>query len=85
MELLANYPAVDFVKVTLSASTTLASATLIDVPEHVALLLRFLQDDPRLSVKRHSLHLLHCLARKGVHLWPQGALDNLISNNKSFI
>lgn len=78
MELLASYPAADFVKVTLSALSTLASATLIDVPQQVALLLRYLQDDPRLSVKRHALHLLHSLARRGAHLWPQGALNNLI-------
>lgn len=81
MELLASYPAAEFVRVTLSALSTLASATLIDVPQQVALLLRYLQDDPRLSVKRHALHLLHSLARKGAHLWPQGALDNLIGMN----
>lgn len=81
MELLGSYPAVEFVRVTLSASTTLASATLIDVPAQVALLLQYLHDDPRLSVKRHALHLLHTLARKGAHLWPQGALANLIGKN----
>jgi len=78
MELLASYPAAEFVRVTLTALSTLASATLIDVPQQVALLLRYLQDDPRLSVKRHALHLLHSLARRGAHLWPQGALNNLI-------
>lgn len=81
MELLASYPAADFIRVTLSALSTLASATLIDVPQQVVLLLRYLQDDPRLSVKRHALHLLHSLARIGAHLWPQGALDNLIGTN----
>ncbi|KAI4492930.1 hypothetical protein M0804_002721 [Polistes exclamans] len=35
MELLASYPAVEFVRVTLSALSTLASATLIDIPEQV--------------------------------------------------
>jgi len=84
MELLASYPASDFVRVTLSALSTLAFATLIDVPQQVALLLRYLQDDPRLSVKRHALHLLHSLARKGAHLWPQGALNNLIGTYKSY-
>lgn len=81
MELLASYPAAEFVRVTLSALSTLASATLIDVPQQVVLLLRYLQDDPRLSVKRHALHLLHSLARRGAHLWPQGALNNLIGTN----
>lgn len=78
MELLGSYPAVEFVRVTLSALTTLASATLIDIPQQVELLLRYLQDDPRLSLKRHALLLLHNLARRGAHLWPQGALNNLI-------
>lgn len=80
MELLGNYPAVEFVRITLSAMTTLASATLIDVPNQVVILLRYLRDDPRVSVKRHTLLLLHSLARKGAHLWPQGALTNLIGN-----
>ncbi|XP_012220081.1 integrator complex subunit 7 [Linepithema humile] len=85
MELLASYPAAEFVRVTLSALSTLASATLINVPEQVALLLRYLQDDPRLSVKRHALHLLHSLARRGAHLWPQGALNNLIESTTTLL
>ncbi|KAK2582610.1 hypothetical protein KPH14_004897 [Odynerus spinipes] len=85
MELLASYPAVEFVRVTLSALSTLASATLIDIPEQVVLLLRYLQDDPRLSIKRHALHLLHTLARRGAHLWPQGALNNLIESTTKLL
>ncbi|XP_066599830.1 integrator complex subunit 7 [Prorops nasuta] len=85
MELLASYPAVEFVRVTLSALTTLASATLVDVPGQVVLLLSYLQDDPRLSVKRNALQLLHILARKGAHLWPQGALNNLIESTTTLL
>ncbi|XP_076237410.1 integrator complex subunit 7 [Calliopsis andreniformis] len=85
MELLASYPAVEFVRVTLTALSTLASATLIDIPLQVALLLRYLQDDPRLSIKRHALHLLHNLARKGAHLWPHGALNNLIESTTTVL
>ncbi|KOX73792.1 Integrator complex subunit 7 [Melipona quadrifasciata] len=85
MELLASYPAVEFVRVTLSALSTLASATLIDVPQQVALLLRYLQDDPRLTIKRHALNLLHSLARRGAHLWPQGALNNLIESTTTLL
>ncbi|XP_014602244.1 PREDICTED: integrator complex subunit 7 isoform X2 [Polistes canadensis] len=85
MELLASYPAVEFVRVTLSALSTLASATLIDIPEQVVLLLRYLHDDPRLSIKRHALHLLHTLARHGAHLWPQGALNNLIESTTKLL
>ncbi|XP_024947780.1 integrator complex subunit 7 isoform X2 [Cephus cinctus] len=80
MELLGSYPAVEFVRVTLSALSTLASATVIDVSGQVTLLLQYLHNDPRLSVKRHALHLLHSLARRGAHLWPQGALTNLIDS-----
>lgn len=80
MELLASYPAVEFVRVTLSAMSTLASATLIDVPGQVALLLRYLRDDPRLSIKRQALKLLLDLAKRGAHLWPRGALENLIDS-----
>lgn len=78
IELLESYPAVEFVQVTLSASTTLASTTLINVPAQVTLLLRYLLEDPRLAIKTHALQLLHSLAKKGAHLWPQGALDQLI-------
>ncbi|XP_034171663.2 integrator complex subunit 7 [Osmia lignaria lignaria] len=85
MELLGSYPAVEFVRVTLSALSTLASATLIDIPQQVVLLLRYLQDDPRLTIKRHALHLLHSLARRGAHLWPQGALDNLIESTTTLL
>ncbi|KAG7198235.1 hypothetical protein KM043_005639 [Ampulex compressa] len=85
MELLASYPAVEFVRVTLTALSTLASATLIDIPLQVVLLLRYLQDDPRLSIKRHALHLLHSLARRGAHLWPQGALNNLIESTTTLL
>ncbi|XP_034936157.1 integrator complex subunit 7 [Chelonus insularis] len=80
MELLASYPAVEFVRVTLSAMSTLASATLIDVPGQVDLLLQYLQEDPRLSVKRQSLKLLLDLAKRGAHLWPRGAVENLIDS-----
>ncbi|XP_012264224.2 integrator complex subunit 7 [Athalia rosae] len=85
MELLGSYPAVEFVRVTLSALTTLASATLVDVPGQVALLLRYLHDDPRASIKRHALDLLHSLARRGAHLWPQGALTSLIDSTTTLL
>ncbi|XP_001602468.2 integrator complex subunit 7 [Nasonia vitripennis] len=85
MELLESYPADEFVRVTLSASTTLASATLINVPAQVTLLLRYLLEDPRSSIKTHALQLLHNLAKKGAHLWPQGALEQLIDSTTSLL
>lgn len=84
LDLLESYPADEFVRVTLSASTTLASATLINVPAQVTLLLRYLLEDPRSSIKTHALQLLHSLAKKGAHLWPQGALEQLIGNIFNF-
>ncbi|XP_058793913.1 integrator complex subunit 7 [Phymastichus coffea] len=85
LELLESYPAVEFSYVTLSASTTLASATLINVSDQVTLLLRYLRDDPRSSIKTHALKLLHSLAGKGAHLWPQGALNQLIDSTATLL
>ncbi|KAJ8678827.1 hypothetical protein QAD02_014614 [Eretmocerus hayati] len=85
IELLESYPAVEFVRVTLSASTTLASATLINLPAQVTLLLKYLTEDPRSSIKTHALQLLHSLAKKGAHLWPQGALSQLIDSTTTLL
>ncbi|XP_014223957.1 integrator complex subunit 7 [Trichogramma pretiosum] len=85
LELLQSYPAAEFVKVTLSASTTLASATLINVSAQVTLLIKYLVEDPRLSIKTHALSLLHTLAKNGAHLWPQAAVAQLIDNTDKLL
>lgn len=78
-ELLPKYPAKDFVIVTLNSLTQLSSATLVDIPEQVALLIHFLRTDPRWSVKAQSLTNLKQLAREGAHLWPAGAVDDIVN------
>ncbi|KAL1131667.1 hypothetical protein AAG570_011280, partial [Ranatra chinensis] len=69
-DLLPKYPAKDFVVTTLNTLTKLASATLVDVPNQVELLLQYLVNDPRWVVKRSVLLGLYQLAKAGPHLWP---------------
>ncbi|KAF5295112.1 hypothetical protein FQA39_LY13263 [Lamprigera yunnana] len=76
--LLPSYPSEDFVLVTLNTLTQLAAATLVDIPNQVSLLLKYLQSDPRWEVKSKSLQYLHQLAKPGAHLWPPGAIDNIV-------
>ncbi|KAK5650389.1 hypothetical protein RI129_001418 [Pyrocoelia pectoralis] len=77
-DLLPSYPSEDFVLVTLNTLTQLAAATLVDIPGQVSLLLKYLQSDPRWEVKSKSLQYLHQLAKPGAHLWPPGAIDNIV-------
>ncbi|CAA9993033.1 unnamed protein product [Nesidiocoris tenuis] len=69
-DLLAKYPAKDFVVTTLNTLTKLAAATLVDIPSQVELLLNYLIEDKRWSVKKASLLGLHQMAKVGPHLWP---------------
>ncbi|XP_063222620.1 integrator complex subunit 7 [Bacillus rossius redtenbacheri] len=78
-DLLPSYPARDFLLVTLSALTQLASATLVDVPTQVSLLLHFLRKDPQWEVKMQVLKNLHHLAVQGPHLWPTGAVEDIVN------
>ncbi|XP_071449800.1 integrator complex subunit 7 [Hetaerina americana] len=55
LQLLPSYPAEEFVLVTLNALTQLASATLVDVPVQVSLLLKHLSMDPRGAVGTAAL------------------------------
>ncbi|KAB0802821.1 hypothetical protein PPYR_05007 [Photinus pyralis] len=77
-DLLPSYPSEDFVLVTLNTLTQLAAATLVDIPGQVSLLLKYLQSDPRWQVKSKSLQYLYQLAKPGAHLWPIGAIDNIV-------
>ncbi|GLG96261.1 Integrator complex subunit 7 [Gryllus bimaculatus] len=77
-ELLPSYPAQEFVLVTLNSLTHLASATLVDIPDQVSLLLKYLRTDPRWEVKGQVLKNLHHLAGQGAHLWPQGAVEAIV-------
>lgn len=77
-DLLPTYPAQDFVLVTLKTLTQLASATLVDIPSQVSLLLKYLRSDPRWEVKAQGLKNLEQLASQGGHLWPSGAVDGIV-------
>ncbi|GFG33765.1 hypothetical protein Cfor_05491 [Coptotermes formosanus] len=77
-ELLASYPAQEFVLVTLNSLTHLASATLVDIPSQVSLLLQYLRTDARWAVKVQALQGLHLLAGQGAHLWPPGAVEAIV-------
>ncbi|XP_057654555.1 integrator complex subunit 7 [Diorhabda carinulata] len=79
IELLPGYPAVEFVLVTLNALTKLAEATLVDIPSQVNLLLNYLKSDPRWEIKLRALQHLYELAKPGAHLWPPGAIDEIIN------
>lgn len=78
VNLLPKYPSESFVIVILDSLTQLTCATLVDIPDQVNLLLKYLQD-PRKKVRYQVLHSLQSLAQKGAHLWPNGALKCLIT------
>lgn len=76
--MISGYPAQDFVLVTLNTLTKLAAATLVDIPSQVHLLLNYLKNDPRWEVKLKALEHLYELAKPGAHLWPTGAIDDIV-------
>lgn len=78
INLLPKYPSEDFVVVILNSLTQLSSATLVDIPDQVTLLLKYL-NDPRKRVRYSILHSMRLLALKGAHLWPRGALQSLLT------
>lgn len=82
INLLPKYPSEGFVIVILDSLTQLSAATLIDIPDQVSLLLKYLSD-PRLKVRLQVLRSLHQLAERGAHLWPKSALDSLIAAGSS--
>ncbi|ERL84782.1 hypothetical protein D910_02207 [Dendroctonus ponderosae] len=78
VDLLPCYPAQDFVLIILNTLSKLAAATLVHIPNQVTLLLKYLKTDPRWEVKSKALQHLYELAIPGAHIWPQGAVDDLI-------
>lgn len=44
----------------------------------MSLLLKYLRNDPRWEVKSKCLQYLYKLAKPGAHLWPVGAVDDII-------
>lgn len=82
INLLPKYPSEGFVIVILDSLTQLSCATLVDIPDQVNLLIKYL-NDPRQKVRFQVLKNLHQLAEKGAHLWPKTALDSLIDVGNS--
>lgn len=78
ISLLPKHPSQNFIVVILDSLTQLSCATLVDVPDQVTILLTYLQD-PRKHVRYHTLCFMQLLAKRGAHLWPNGALQSLIS------
>lgn len=80
--LLPKYPSEAFVCVILDSLSQLSCATLVDIPDQVNLLIRYLSQDPRSRVRFMVLRSLRSLAEKG-HLWPTGSTSALISIAKT--
>ena len=79
-DMLPDYPAQEFVLVTLHTLTLLSAHTLIDVPDQVELLLKHLIADPRSTVKRWVLADLRFLANENrAHLWSKENIGSVIA------
>ncbi|XP_075234505.1 integrator complex subunit 7-like [Lycorma delicatula] len=82
-DLLPKYPAQEFVRVTLNTLTQLASATLVEIPDQVNLLLEYLSSDPRWAVQLAALRGLHRLAVQAPHVWPEESINKLVNVSKN--
>ncbi|XP_074662713.1 integrator complex subunit 7-like [Tubulanus polymorphus] len=76
-EMLPSYPSSSFVLVTLHTLSLLAARSLVDIPNQIQLLLKYLESDPRIAVKLHALQDLSMLAKKGPHLWTHTDIQRL--------
>ena len=84
-DMLPDYPAQEFVLVTLHTLTLLSAHTLTDVPDQVDLLLRHLIQDPRSTVKRWVLADLRFLANENrAHLWSKENIESIITFAEGF-
>uniref|UniRef100_UPI00358F2660 integrator complex subunit 7 n=1 Tax=Myxine glutinosa TaxID=7769 RepID=UPI00358F2660 len=68
-ELAMAYPALRVLLVTLHTATQLAAAALLDIPQQIQLLLKYMHSDPRHAIKRLALQDLNLLAKKAPHVW----------------
>ncbi|XP_045470369.1 integrator complex subunit 7 [Harmonia axyridis] len=78
LKLLPSYPSTDFVLVTLNTLTQLAATTLVDIPTQIYLLIHYLKIHPSWEIQSKCLHYLYQLAKPGSHLWPPGAINDII-------
>ncbi|XP_057300048.1 integrator complex subunit 7-like [Hydractinia symbiolongicarpus] len=76
--LLSIYPVHHFVGTILNTMTELALATLINIPHHINIILKYLTDDPRKSINLIAVKNLLLLAQKAPHLWDREHLDGLV-------
>lgn len=72
-------PSQSFVVVVLDTLTRLATKSVVDIPDQVQLLIRHLQSDPRIAVKRCALRGLKTLADENPHRWDQDSLNQLLA------
>ena len=78
--MLPGYPSEEFVLVTLRTLTRLSAHTLVDVPDQVELLLKYLVEDPRKAVTRQTLMDLGFLCtEERAHLWTSSNISSLLS------
>ena len=76
---LSANPSQSFVVVVLDTLTRLATQSVVDIPDQVRLLIRHLQSDPRIAVKRCALGGLKALADENPHRWDEASLNQLLS------
>ncbi|RZF40032.1 hypothetical protein LSTR_LSTR002435 [Laodelphax striatellus] len=77
-DLLPKYPAQEFVVTTLNTLTQLTSATLVEIPDQVDLLLTYLASDPRWAIQLAALRGLHQLATLASQIWPEQCINKLV-------
>ena len=76
-QLLLNYPAQNFVCITLHTLTLLAGETLVEIPQQLLLLHDYLRDSRR-GVQAQVLSDMKVLATMGAHLWTNSDVEGLI-------
>lgn len=77
-DLLEKYPAQDFVLVTLKTLNQLALSILVDVPEQIELLLKYLSEDKRPLVCKCAISGLYQIAKECAHFWSEDTINNLV-------
>lgn len=77
LRLLDSYPAESFLTITLDTLTELAAASHMHIPDQVHLLLSYLENDIRRSIKSVCIAKLRLLAQRAPHAWSQANVDTL--------
>ena len=78
--MLPGYPSEEFVLVTLRTLTRLSAHTLVDIPDQVELLLKYLVGDPRKAVTQQTLTDLRFFStEERAHLWTHANISSLLS------